>query len=296
MRDVIPRSGRCSELSNEFKAKPQQLLPEIFAVGLAGLLTYSLQASNAPIQVITLFPETTSGITLNASIFVILMAAVGTIMYLFVKYGLKKIVRYLINIAMFALLFFLFTWYGTLYANYMPDFLASSDFAWPLVSLLGSVALALAVYKSKGLLHFAAIILIGGMTGTFLGVSIPTLTAIALLVALAAYDLFAVYRGPIGKMAQSTDLEEFTGAVFTYGDLTVGMGDMVFYSMLASNAMMNFGPFPFLAAAAGVVVGAYLGFKMLEGRDMFPGLPFAVVLGLVFMYAAYQLALLLKPS
>jgi len=29
----------------------------------------------------------------------------------------------------------------------------------------------------------------------------------------------------------------------------------------------------------GVVVGAYIGFKMLEGRDMFPGLPFAVVLG-----------------
>jgi presenilin-like A22 family membrane protease len=151
----------------------------------------------------------------------------------------------------------------------------------------------MAVYKSKGILHFAAIILIGGMTGTFLGVSIPTLTAIALLIALAAYDLFAVYRGPIGKMAKSTDLEEFTGAVFTYGDLTVGMGDMVFYSMLASNAMMNFGPVPFLAAAVGVVVGAYLGFKMLEGRDMFPGLPFAVALGLVFMYAAYQISMLL---
>jgi presenilin-like A22 family membrane protease len=272
-------------LSKEFKAKPGQLLPEIFAIALAGLLTYSLRTSNAPIETLTIFPETTSGVTLNAGLFVVLMAATGTIMYLFIKYGMKRLVKYLINLAMFALLFFLFIWYGTLYA--LPPVFTSSIWTWLGISLAAALALALAIYKSKGPLHLAGIVLIGGMTGTFLGVSIPTLTAVVLLVALAAYDLFAVYKGPIGKIAQSADLEEFTGAVFTYGDLTVGMGDMVFYSMLASNSMMNFGAVPFLAAAAGLIVGAYLGFKMLEGRDMFPGLPFAIILGLVAMYSTY---------
>jgi len=167
---------------------------------------------------------------------------------------------------------------------------------WLLLSLLGAVALGLLIYKAKGALHLVGIVLIGGLTGTFLGVSIPTLTAVVLLLALAGYDLFAVYKGPIGKMAESTNLEEFTGAVFTYGDLTVGMGDMVFYSMLASNSMMNFGPIPFLGAAVGLVIGAYLGFKMLEGRDMFPGLPFAIILGLVFMYVASQILIMLKPT
>jgi len=278
---------------NKFKAKPQQLIPEVLAIALAGVLTYSLQSSNAPIVPITVFPETTTGITLNASIFVILMAATGTLMYLFIKFGLKRVVRYLINLALFVLVFFLFTWYGTLYANVLPAVLTSL-LPWLLVSLLGAVVLGLAVYKLKGAPHFAAIIIVGGMTGTFLGVSIPTLTGIVLLLALAGYDLFAVYKGPIGKMAESTDLEEFTGAVFTYGDLTVGMGDMVFYSMLASISMMNFGLLPFIAAAFGVLIGAYLGFKMLEGRDMFPGLPFAIVLGLAFMYATFQVIHLVK--
>jgi hypothetical protein len=141
----------------------------------------------------------------------------------------------------------------------------------------------------------AAIVALGGLTGTFLGVSIPVLTAVVLLLALAGYDLFAVYRGPIGKIAESTDLEDFTGAVFSYGDLTVGMGDMVFYSMLASMSMMNFGPLPFLGAAIGLVVGAYLGFKMLEGRDMFPGLPFAIVLGLGIMYLVFESLSLITP-
>jgi hypothetical protein len=283
-------------LSKEFKAKPEQLLPEIFAIALAGLLTYSLRISNAPIETITIFPETMGGVTLNASMFVILMAATGTLMYLFIKYGLKRLVKYLINVAMFALLFFLFTWYGTLYVDYLPPIVTSSIWIWLLISLLASIALGMVIYKSKGRLHLAAIILIGGMTGTFLGVSIPALTAAVLLLALAGYDLFAVYKGPIGKMAQSADLEEFTGAVFTYGDLTVGMGDMVFYSMLASNSMMNFGPLPFAAAAVGLIVGAYLGFKMLEGRDMFPGLPFAMILGLALMYATSQILMLLKPA
>jgi presenilin-like A22 family membrane protease len=281
-------------LSKKFRAKPQLLVPEALSLLLAGALTYSLQASNAPIVPITIFPETTSGITLNASIFVVLMAAMGTLMYLFIKYGLKRIVRYLINLALFALVFFLFTWYGALYSNVLPPALTAS--LWPsiIVSLLGTIILGVSIYKSKGLPHLAAIIIVGGMTGAFLGVSIPMLTAIVLLLALAAYDLFAVYKGPIGKMAQSADLEEFTGAVFTYGDLTVGMGDMVFYSMLASISMINFGPLPFAAAAVGVVVGAYIGFKMLEGRDMFPGLPFAVVLGLAAMYLTSQAITLVK--
>jgi len=283
-------------VGSEFKAKPSHLIPEILALAIAGILTYSLQASNAPIQAITLFPETTSGVTLNTSIFVILLAAAGTMMYLFVKYGLKRLVKHLISIAMLALLFFLFTWYGSLYFAYLPDFLTSTVWPWLLVSLLGSACLGLLIHKSKGVPHLAGIILIGAMTGTFLGVSIPTLTAVALLIALAAYDLFAVFKGPIGKMAQSTDLEEFTGAVFTYRDLTVGMGDMVFYSMLASNAMINFGLIPFFAGSVGVIVGAFLGFKMLEGRDMFPGLPFAVVLGLGFMYITSQALLFIKPS
>lgn len=283
-------------MSNEFKAKPAHLFPEILAIALAGVLTYSLRSSNAPIETITIFPETAGGITLNASIFVILMAATGTMMYLFIKFGLKRIVRYLISLAVFALVFFLFTWYGTLYADYFPPFLGADSWIWLLISLVAAITLGFALHKSKGGIHFAAIILIGGMTGTFLGVSIPTLTAVALLLALAAYDLFAVYKGPIGKMAQSTDLEEFTGAVFTYGDLTVGMGDMVFYSMLASNSMMNFGPIPFVAAAIGLIAGAYLGFKMLEGRDMFPGLPFAIILGLVLMYATSQVLLFIKPA
>lgn len=120
------------------------------------------------------------------------------------------------------------------------------------------------------------------------------MTAIVLLIALAVYDLVSVYRGPIGKIAEMADLEDFKGAVLTVGDLTIGMGDLVFYSMLVSNAMVNFGELAYVGSFAGVLIGSFLGFKMLERRDVFPGLPIAICLGLIAMIVLSQLQIWLR--
>jgi hypothetical protein len=86
-----------------------------------------------------------------------------------------------------------------------------------------------------------------------------------------------------------TDLEDFQGAVFTVGDLTIGMGDLVFYSMLVSTAMMNLGTLAYVGAFIGVAVGSFLGFKLLERREILPGLPLAIGIGLAAMFIASQL-------
>jgi len=126
---------------------------------------------------------------------------------------------------------------------------------------------------------------IASLIGVFLGVSIPYFTAITLLLALSIYDVISVYKGPIGKIVEKAKLEEFTGAVFTYKNLTVGVGDIVFYSMLISNVIANLGFYPYIGAAAGILIGAYAALKMLEKREVFPGLPLALVLGLVLAIA-----------
>jgi hypothetical protein len=71
---------------------------------------------------------------------------------------------------------------------------------------------------------------------------------------------------------------------------------MVFYSMLTSSAMMNFGPLAWLTTSAGVTAGAYIGFKMLEGRETFPGLPFALGLGLASMLIGIVLTPIVAPA
>jgi hypothetical protein len=53
--------------------------------------------------------------------------------------------------------------------------------------------------------------------------------------------------------------------------------------------MVNFGALSYLGAFAGVIVGSYLGFKMLERREVFPGLPLAICFGLAAMLILGQL-------
>jgi presenilin-like A22 family membrane protease len=272
-----------------FKATPGQIVPVLAALLLSGALTYGLQASKAEVAAITIFPETPSGATLNASFFVIMMAAAATMIYLLVKHRRKRIVKYLMTAAILFVTFFLLNWYSELYATQLSPILDVYGYGW--IGLTGIISALLLVGLNRGpeSIRILSITIIGGLTGTFLGASIPTMTAIVLLAALAIYDLVSVYRGPIGKIAEMADLEEFKGAVLTVGDLTIGMGDLVFYSMLTSNAMVNFGTLSYIGAFAGVLIGSYLGFKMLEKREVFPGLPFAICIGLAAMIILGQL-------
>jgi len=276
-------------MTSGFKASPIQALPVFVALLLAGILTYGLQASKAEVVAITVFPETPGGATLNASIFVIMMAAAATLIYLLLKYGRKHMVKYLIALAIFFVAFFLLNWYSELYASQLASIVDIYGHGWVVVTGIAAALLLAGMYKGSERIRLASVTVVGSLTGTFLGASVPTLTAIVLLAGLAVYDLVSVYRGPIGKIAQMVDLEEFKGAAFTVGDLTIGMGDLVFYSMLVSNAMTNFGVLAYIGAVVGVIVGSFLGFKMLERREVFPGLPIAIGFGLAAMLILGQL-------
>jgi hypothetical protein len=103
------------------------------------------------------------------------------------------------------------------------------------------------------------------------------------------YDILSVYKGPIGKLSESIHLSEFTGAAFTFEDVTIGMGDVVFYSMLVSMAFKNFGISIYVISSLGVLLGAYWGMLMLKKRDFFPGLPLAILIGLIMMFSSVYL-------
>jgi len=273
---------------SHFRASPIQIVPVVVALFLAGVLTYGLRASKAELVAITVFPETPSGATLNASIFVVMMAAAATLIYLLLKYQRKRVVKYLIAGAIFFVAFFLLNWYGELYAMQLAPVVDVYGYEWLGLTGIAAGLLLVGLYRGPQGMRLLSVTLVGSLTGTFLGASVPALTAIVLLAALAVYDLVSVYRGPIGKIAEMADLEEFKGAVFTVGDLTIGMGDIVFYTMLVSNAMINLGTLAYLGAFAGVAAGSFLGFKMLERREVFPGLPLAIGLGLAAMLIVGQ--------
>lgn len=273
-------------MKEEFKTEPIQLLPVLASLGFGILCAYLVLASSIGLYSVTPFPEGV-GSLVNALYFVILAGVGATLLYLLVK---RKKLRAISLITGFAI---------TVAILMLSIIYLSAVFSLLAVSLTTALILTLtvatsvtaladyAIFKVQGRISNVTILLLGGALGAFLGVSIPIASAILILAFLAIYDVYAVYRGPVGKIAQH-GLEELRGLSFSFRNFQMGLGDLTFYSMLTGLVLANAGQILSIenavfcaASATGIMAGVLLVLKMLEKRGMFPGLPFPVFLGLL---------------
>ncbi len=266
-----------SALAEKFRAQIVYLVPVlaslIFGLGCASLL---LPQSVGPITV-TPFPEdTASGPFSNAFYFVILVAVGATVFYILLKRNSRRAISALIGVALTAAFLLISIIYlYALFAN-VPN---ADFFVLPLAVLIAAVA-DLAVFKVGGKARNIAVVFLGGALGAFFGAAIPLVSAFLILVFLSVYDVFAVYYGPVGKIAHS-GLDQLQGLSYSFKEIQMGLGDLVFYSMLSAAMLLNFGFVSSLVSVVGVLVGSFVTFLILEKKNIFPGLPFPIMLGLL---------------
>src|SRR6266480_1367695 len=98
-------------------------------------------------------------------------------------------------------------------------------------------------------------------------------TIVSLLLSLgiaAGIGLTVFGKGQTRQLSGVTSLGALTG---------VFLG----YSLGATTAIVSFGLLSFFGTAVGILAGSYLGFRALSKYEMFPGLPFSLLLGVVGM-------------
>lgn len=81
-----------------------------------------------------------------------------------------------------------------------------------------------------------AFITLGLLAGALMAIVTPIFIAFPLFLSLAAYDLYAVKHGPIKRIVDENSILNPMIAYETK-DWSLGLGDVVFYSMLPSNAL-----------------------------------------------------------
>ncbi len=271
--------------SRVFKPRPKHLLPVILGLLATGVLAYPISIVTPPQASVTPFDvNSVSGASLNAVVFVFALGASATVMFLLIRRGRMRFIRRLVKGALVLVSFAVAFWYSTSILASVVDL--STDL-WTLVSLFLSVGIAaaigLTIFGKGQTRQLSGVTALGALTGVFLGYSIGPVTALVLVGALVVYDIVAVFRGPVGALAKAVEAGDLPGAMYTYGELTIGMGDLVFYSLVATTAMVFYGPLSFVGAALGIVAGSYLGFRALSRFEMFPGLPFSLSLGVAGM-------------
>jgi len=264
-------------LAEKFDAQIVYLVP-ILASLLFGLgCAYLLRAQPVPPVNVTPFPEdTASGLFGNALYFVILIAVSATVFYILLKRKNRKLVTLIIAFALTTSSLLLSVIYLSVIFAYVPSL---EILVLPL-SIVITIIFDLAIFRLGSKARNTAVICLGGALGVFFGNFIPFLSAMLILAFLAVYDVFAVYYGPVGKIAH-LGLDQLQGLSYSFKDVQMGLGDLVFYSMLSGSMLFNFGLISWLVSLVGILGGSFLTLAMLEKKGIFPGLPFPILLGLV---------------
>jgi len=276
-----PQPPTKAQAEDRFKFEFSYLLPilasMLFGLGCAFLL--SLQPEEI-IPPVTPVPETTPGAPVgNAIYFVVLLAVAASIFYVLLKRRSKRIIKALIVVALTtASLLLSFFYLYSVFDYFAPEWI---DLILPLMIII-TVVFDLAIFRMGSKVRNIVIVLLGGALGVFFGSAIPWWSAVVILLFLAVYDVVAVYKGPVGKIAQSSGLDDLQGLSYSFKDIQMGLGDLVFYSMLMGLMFKTFSPnfYPAVAAIVGILAGSILTFYMLEKKGLFPGLPFPIIVGL----------------
>ncbi len=264
-------------LAEKFSVQVVYLVPVLasllFGLGCAYLL---LTQPVSLVQVAPFSENNASAPFGNAFYFVIIVALSATVFYILLKRKSRKLITALIALALTAASLLLSVVYLSSIFAYAP----SVDFLVSPLSVLITVIFDLAIFRLGSKARNLVMVFLGGGLGVFFSASIPFYSAVLILVFLAVYDVFAVYYGPVGKIADS-GLDQLQGLSYSFKDVQMGLGDLVFYSMLVGTMLFNFGLLLYIVSLIGILAGSFITFVLLEKRGMFPGLPFPILLGLV---------------
>jgi presenilin-like A22 family membrane protease len=260
------------------------LVSLVFGLGCAYLL--KPQPQSTAIQVTPIPNNSAAAPVGNALYFVAIVGVSAAVFYILIKRRSKNIIKGLIVVAMTtASLLLSVVYLSAIFAN-SPSW---SIFIVISLSIAITVLFDFAIFRLGSISRNVAVVGIGGALGVFFGWAIPLWSAVLILAFLAVYDVFAVYRGPVGKIAQSSaGMQQLQGLSFAFKDIEMGLGDLVFYSMMTGALFFAFinsyafplGILPCLFSIVGIMAGSIITFFMLEKKGIFPGLPFPIMLGL----------------
>ncbi len=296
-------------------------LPIIIVVICAGLLAYATYVI-AGIQVEGGYvSEAEYGATaglINGLIFTAMAAISSFIIIFVVKRKGIGVLKYIFGIVFGFATFFLTLYFGQIllylffYNKPETEAVITSYYISSYILLIGTGVLTLLmIYKyfttfslfTKNLI----VLYIGLLMGALLGVMMPLWTTLAILIGISCWDIFAVKskRGPIRNMidiaskdAMVDDLSEEelkekleSGEIaYDTSKLEIGIGDLVFYSMLTSSALILAGSvIVMILTSIAIIIGTGITIQGLKKNKILPGLPISIFLGIGTMLLSWYI-------
>jgi hypothetical protein len=310
-KDSIPHFFPTYRITRKFYP-----VPIILVVIIAGILAY-LTYVEAGIQIDGgYFSESELGVlggVLNGLIYTALAGISAFIIIFIIKKKGINVLMYIFGFS-FALIGFFQTWFFgeiILYLtfNTMPYLFYLFYYELIFLAAVFTVLMLYQYFTSKSIKTKNFIVLyIGLLIGASMGVLMPLWTTLAILIGISCWDIFAVLykRGPIKQLIDIASNPENnekelsdpeirqkieTGEYeYDTSKLEIGIGDLAFYSMLTSSALVQTNNLiVMILTAFAIIIGTGITISGLRRNKILPGLPISIFLGIGTMFLSWYL-------
>lgn len=137
-----------------------------------------------------------------------------------------------------------------------------------IISLIASIAV---LAKGGARLKTAFVCTFSALASVLLTLSFPLMVILVLSIILAAFDIYAVFRGPLSKGIPMALMAETKHIV-------MGVGDMIFYALIPSSLLVHKGVIVCMLSLLLINIGALVSARFLHKRETIPGLPIPLLL------------------
>ncbi|UCD00783.1 MAG: hypothetical protein JSV23_07805 [Promethearchaeota archaeon] len=290
-------------------------VPIIIVVVIAGILAY-LTYIEAGIQIDGgYFSESEMGLLggiLNGLIYTALAGISAFIIIFVIKKKGIGVLMYIFGFS-FALISFFQTWFFGQIIIYLAFYTMPNLFFlfyYELIFFTGvfTIILIYIYFTSKSIRTKNFIVLyIGLLIGASMGVLMPLWTTLAILIGISCWDIFAVLykHGPIKQLIDIASQPEEEDSLsekmiehkietgkyeYDTSKLEIGIGDLAFYSMLTSSALVQTNNLiVMILTAFATIIGTGITIAGLKRNKILPGLPISIFLGIGTMMLSWYL-------
>lgn len=290
-------------------------LPIILVVIIAGILAY-LTYFEAGIQFDGgYFSESEMG-ALGGILNGLIYTAIAVISAFIIIFIIKKkgidVLKYIFGFS-FALIGFFQTWFFGQIVIYvffleLPHLFYLLYYELIFLSAVFTILMIYQYFTSQSIKTKNFIVLyIGLLIGASMGVLMPLWTTLAILIGISCWDIFAVLykHGPIKQLIdiastpeEDNDLsdielkQKIESGEYEYdtSKLEIGIGDLAFYSMLTSSALVQTNNIiVMILTSIAIIIGTGITISALRRNKILPGLPISIFLGIGTMILSWYL-------
>jgi hypothetical protein len=290
-------------------------LPILLVVLIAGILAY-LTYVEAGVQVDGgYFSESELGVlggVLNGLIYTALAGVSAFIIIFIIKKKGIGVLMYIFGFS-FGLVAFFQTWFFGeviiwLLFYRLPNLFYLFYYELIFFTAVFTVLMVYRYFTSKSIKTKNFIVLyIGLLIGASMGVFMPLWTTLAILIGISFWDIFAVLykHGPIKQLIEiASGTDAFNGESeenvkdkikrgeyeYDTSKLEIGIGDLAFYSMLTSSALVQSNNLiVMILTSLAIIIGTGITISALKRNKILPGLPFSIFLGIGTMLISWYI-------